>query len=646
MSSEQEEDTSQVQENLTDEVADEEEQINQIKVMHWTTVMKKADSGKFKDQTIKHFRCSYCVKNPKYFQGPSNGSILKHLRKSHPKKCLELLPEKGQITSRGFFDKVKMKETFNEDIFMGKLLKWVVKTDQPFSVVDNPHFEDLLEYLKKDIGVKSRRTLMRRLDELYDQKRHEMKERLNGFKSKYSITCDVWTSKNQLSFFGFTIHYIDDNWQMQQDLLAFKYLEGEHDGKSLSVAFIDVLEDFGIADRLLAVTADNASNNSTMLAHVETYYEQHYPEAGFSVAWNQVECMAHVLNLGAQQILKDFKQPVDKDTYEAGSDSSDDMVTAVSRLSFLCRTIRLAPKLRRLMQKVCTEMDVEYLVPIIDVITRWNSTYDMLERAFKIKDVISDTFFRHKDKDLINLVLTEADWSCVSQLIEVLAPLKEATLLASKDGESLMVTNIIPLYHFCTQMLTESLNNFDENDDIFVGIEAAIEKLNHYYDKVSPMVGIALILDPTRKKDFLKNSLGWKDGWVDSVMEHFTSSFSYYREKSKVSVTSAPVTSSGLYGNFEKKMRMAARESHSVEEYVRYFNAPLAEVGTNVLAFWKVNQFHYPILSAMAKDYLTIQASSVAAERAFSSGGDLVTADRCRLGGDTIEKTQFLKFIL
>ena len=47
---------------------------------------------------------------------------------------------------------------------------------------------------------------MRRLEELYNQKKHEMKERLNGFKSKYSITCDVWTSKNQLSFFGFTIH--------------------------------------------------------------------------------------------------------------------------------------------------------------------------------------------------------------------------------------------------------------------------------------------------------------------------------------------------------------------------------------------------------------------------------------------------------
>ena len=86
------------------------------------------------------------------------------------------------------------------------------------------------------------------------------------------------------------------------------------------------------------------------------------------------------------------------------------------------------------------------------------------------------------------------------------------------------------------------------------------------------------------------------------------------------------------------------RESSSVEEYERYFNAPLAGVETNALAFWKVHQSDYPILSAMAKDYLTIQASSVSAERAFSSGTNLVTADRCSLSGETIEMAQFLKF--
>jgi hypothetical protein len=199
-------------------------------------------------------------------------------------------------------------------------------------------------------------------------------------------------------------------------------------------------------------------------------------------------------------------------------------------------------------------------------------------------------------------------------------------------------------------MLKESLKIFDENDDIYVGIEAAIEKLNHYYDKVSPMVGIALILDPTMKKDFLKNNLGWQVEWVDSVVDQFTSFFRFYHEKSKASASAAESvsigTSSGGFGNNAKTRRTTDSDADVVEEFVRYFNAPLAEVGTNALSFWRTNQLHYPVLSAMAKDFLTVQASSVASEMAFSSGTDLVTADRCRLGGNTVEKTQFLKYIL
>lgn len=257
-------------------------------------------------------------------------------------------------------------------------------------------------------------------------------------------------------------------------MLSFKFLEGDHDGKSLSKAMIEVLEHYEIADRLLGVTMDNATNNTSMMAEMKQYYDENYPNAGFSTEWNQIECMAHVLNLGAQEVLKNFKQPIDKETYEAGSDSADNMVTAVSRLSFLCRKIRLSPKTRRVMSKICAEKGVKYLVPIIDVATRWNSTYDMLLRACEYKDILTDTFYRIKDRDLIKLVLDEDDWHCVKQLIYVLRPLKEATLMVSQKSESMMVTNVLPVYFACTELLSESHPKFNPTDDISVGIKFAI----------------------------------------------------------------------------------------------------------------------------------------------------------------------------
>ena len=185
---------------------------------HGTKVLLKVKKGKLKGKEILHFKCSYC--RDKHFQGPSSTAFLDHLRKVHPQKCPELLPNVKK-QPKDFFSKAKKMGQFNEDVFMGKLLKWIIR--------------------------------------------------------------------------------------------------------------------------------------SKMLLHLEEYFKMKYPKSGFSVQWNQVECLAHVLNLWAQEILGTFKQPIDEDEYEPGNDSADSMVSAVSRLAFLVRKIRASPKMRRLMEKICAE---------------------------------------------------------------------------------------------------------------------------------------------------------------------------------------------------------------------------------------------------------------------------------------------------
>ncbi|EGN97683.1 hypothetical protein SERLA73DRAFT_56684, partial [Serpula lacrymans var. lacrymans S7.3] len=50
----------------------------------------------------------------------------------------------------------------------------------------------------------------------------------------------------------------------------------------------------------------------------------------------------------------------------------------------------------------------------------------------------------------------------------------------------------------------------------------------------------------------------------------------------------------------------------------------------------------YPVLSLIARDYLAIQGSSVAAERAFSSGGRASTVLRNKYLPETFEALQIL----
>lgn len=57
----------------------------------------------------------------------------------------------------------------------------------------------------------------------------------------------------------------------------------------------------------------------------------------------------------------------------------------------------------------------------------------------------------------------------------------------------------------------------------------------------------------------------------------------------------------------------------------------------------KHNSTRYPTLSLIARDYLAIQGSSVASERAFSSGRLTGTYLRNRLKTDTFEALQILK---
>lgn len=68
-----------------------------------------------------------------------------------------------------------------------------------------------------------------------------------------------------------------------------------HTGKNLANRTFELLEEFEIADRTLGHTADNASNNNTMLNELEKLYSAY--KNLIAGRDTQVQCWGHVLNL-------------------------------------------------------------------------------------------------------------------------------------------------------------------------------------------------------------------------------------------------------------------------------------------------------------------------------------------------------------
>lgn len=345
----------------------------------------------------------------------------------------------------------------------------------------------------------------------------------------------------------------------------------------------------------------------------------------------------------------------DEEVTEMTGLDSESIVSAVNRLSFLIRKIRASNILFEEFSAICRALELTPSVPIIDVKTRWNSTYDMLEFAVKYKECIQKCIWESTQlsRNEQRLCPSADDWALIQYLLQMLHPIKEVTLMVSKkeiDNNFVGVVEMIPLLQFVDKSLQESVDlaELPDDDELKLAIDAATEKLHYYYDNLSPIVGVSLLLDPRKKLVFLQK-MQWKPSWINQAMDSFKDAFSFYQMKTGLQKTQVdqPLPKRSKFSSYNDYLdHIEPSDSNSESEVDRYFAQPAIGRKLDPLQWWKVNAVEYPTLSRMARDYFSVQASSVPSERVFSSGANLVTPKRCKLSPAIIEKTQFLKYSL
>jgi len=83
-------------------------------------------------------------------------------------------------------------------------------------------------------------------------------------------------------------------------------------------------------------------------------------------------------------------------------------------------------------------------------------------------------------------------------------------------------------------------------------------------------------------------------------------------------------------------------QTRAEEEVRMYLEAPSLPLTDDSLEWWSTNDHVYPLLAKLAKRYLCIPGTSIAAERVFSTAGDIVSAQRSTLTPQHVDQLVFL----
>lgn len=139
------------------------------------------------------------------------------------------------------------------------------------------------------------------------------------------------------------------------------------------------------------------------------------------------------------------------------------------------------------------------------------------------------------------------------------------------------------------------------------------------------------ILDPRIKVELIPENLN-SESYLEEARSHFMRNyFTTHFSPMTSTYGSHEVEEDGIVSFAEeiaRKRRRASMGAAATDELTQYLSEPPAPIQTDVLEWWKGNSMRYPRLSVMARDFLAVQATSVAPEELFCGKGDDIDKQR------------------
>ncbi|KAM0861317.1 hypothetical protein ACQ4PT_045962 [Festuca glaucescens] len=252
-------------------------------------------------------KCRHCNKEYAYVKGSSTSNLNWHwdgkCKKLNAKLANQLIQSRLGFKHLQGNANIHASTTlghvgFEQAIVKELIAKMIMIHEYSFRMVEHEWFNIVLKYLNPLYQSMERKAIRAECMRVYKKEKETLKVALQDV-DYISLTIDLWTSNQTISYMCVVGHYIDEEWNMQTRVLAFMELDPPHSGHMIADAIWDCVTEWKIENKVISITLDNASNNDVAVKDLKEKFI-FWRCKQFEETYFHVRCCAHIVNLVVQ----------------------------------------------------------------------------------------------------------------------------------------------------------------------------------------------------------------------------------------------------------------------------------------------------------------------------------------------------------
>ncbi|KAG6627219.1 hypothetical protein CIPAW_15G111200 [Carya illinoinensis] len=423
----------------------------------------------------------------------------------------------------------------------------------------------LMEHVEKMSRAAAKKECMR----TYENEKTKLRALLKRV-NKVHITIDMWTSCQKLSYMVVTCHFIDSDWHLQRRVLNFCNVPPPHTSLLIADALEKCFQSWGIENKISSITVDNASSNDVAIRILKVDFRL---KKTLSVS-------GQLFHYGLVEI---------RDIVDCVRDGIKYLVASESRLKQL--------------SEIAKQLQLPSKKLILDVPTRWNNTYLMLDAAIHLEN---ERHLSKKSRDkneymksMVRKISAKFDkyWGECNLLMSIAAVL---------DPRFKIV-----LIQFCFPLIyhgSEAAKNIDHVSAVL------LELYNEYVHEYNST------FEAQREQDNAQMNVSGSS--------------------SSVGTGRSMQSGQSLFKSFVRSVDTVQPSKSELDNYLEesiYICEEGSDASFDALEWWKTNSLKFRTLSELARDILATPISTVSSESTFSAGGRVIDPHRASLKTETVQ---------